>query len=163
MGCNTGRIRRGMTDLTLERGFVSVFAHLCTLCHKKVHISWPTISAMSATTALRQSRYQTVAQTATRPNTSIIPPSALLPEKESWTCSERRTRIGSKHPPSVIHTEGIFIPVTNYTSVPLSLRRLLLNLFRHVDQTKAVEHPINNPINIRHTPDISQSLIPIAA
>ena len=108
---------------------------------------------MSATTALRQSRYQTVAQTATRPNTSIISPSALLPEKESWTCSERGTRIGSKHPPSVVHTEGIFIPVTNYTSVPLSLRRLLLNLFRHVDQTKAVEHPIN----IRHTPDIPYS------
>lgn len=108
---------------------------------------------MSATTALRQSRYQTVAQTETKPNTSIIPPSALLPEKESWTCSERGTRIGSKHPSSVVHTEGVFIPVTNYTSVPLSLRRLLLNLFRHVDQTKAVEHPIN----IRHTYNIQMT------
>ena len=100
---------------------------------------------MSATTALRQSRYQTVAQTAARPNTSIILPSALLPEKESWPCSEQGTRIGSKHPPSVVHTEGIFILVTNYTSVPLSPRRLLLNLFRHVDQTKAVEHPMDHP------------------
>ena len=37
---------------------------------------------------------------------------------------------------------------------PLSLRHLLFNLFRHVNQAKSVEHPID----IRHTPDVSQSL-----
>ena len=38
--------------------------------------------------------------------------------------------------------------------VGLSLRHLLLNLVWHVDQAKSVEQPID----IRHTPDISQSL-----
>ena len=38
--------------------------------------------------------------------------------------------------------------------VGLSLRHLLLNLVWHVDQAKAVEQPID----VRHTPDISQRL-----
>ena len=50
--------------------------------------------------------------------------------------------------------EGSFISVTNYTPVSLSHRHLLLSLVRHVDQAKAVEQPID----IRHTPDISQRL-----
>ena len=49
---------------------------------------------------------------------------------------------------------AVFISITNYTPVPLSLRHLLLNLFWHIDQTKSVEHPID----IRHSPDVSQSL-----
>ena len=36
----------------------------------------------------------------------------------------------------------------------LSLRHLLLNLVQHIDQAKSVEQPID----IRHTPDISQRL-----
>ena len=36
----------------------------------------------------------------------------------------------------------------------LSLRHLLLDLFRHVNQSKSVEHPIN----VGHTPDIPQRL-----
>ena len=56
--------------------------------------------------------------------------------------------------PSVVSTEGSFISVTNYTSTSLLLRHLLLDLVRHINQAKSVEHPID----IRHTPDISQRL-----
>ena len=46
----------------------------------------------------------------------------------------------------------LFLSQTIPTS--LSLRHLLLDLFRHVNQAKSVEYSIN----IRHTSDISQSL-----
>lgn len=51
-------------------------------------------------------------------------------------------------------TEGSFISATNYIPVPLSPRHLLLDLFRHINQAKSVEHSIN----VRHTPDVSQRL-----
>ena len=54
----------------------------------------------------------------------------------------------------MVSTEGSFIFVTNYIPVSLSLRHLLLDLVRHVNQAKSVEHSIN----IRHTSDVSQSL-----
>lgn len=45
---------------------------------------------------------------------------------------------------------GQFISITNYMPVPLSLLHLLLDLFRHVNQAKSIEQPIN----VGHTPDI---------
>ena len=46
----------------------------------------------------------------------------------------------------------LFLSQTILTS--LSLRHLLFNLFRHVNQAKSVEYPIN----VGHTPDIPQRL-----
>jgi len=54
----------------------------------------------------------------------------------------------------VVSTEGSFISITNYTLTPLSLRHLFSDLAWHVNQAKSVEHPIN----VRHSPDVSQNL-----
>ena len=51
-----------------------------------------------------------------------------------------------------IHGGQFFLSQTIPTS--LSLRHLLFNLFRHVNQAKSVEHPIN----VGHTLDIPQRL-----
>ena len=49
---------------------------------------------------------------------------------------------------------GQFLFLSQTIPTSLSLRHLLFNLFRHVNQAKSIEQPID----IRHTPDISQRL-----
>ena len=49
---------------------------------------------------------------------------------------------------------GQFLFLSQTIPTSLSLRHLLFNLFRHVNQAKSVEHPIN----VGHTPDIPQRL-----
>ena len=49
---------------------------------------------------------------------------------------------------------GQFLFLSQTIPTSLSLRHLLFNLFRHVSQAKSVEHPIN----VRHSPDVSQNL-----
>lgn len=51
-----------------------------------------------------------------------------------------------------VSTGGAILFLSQTTS--LSLRHLLFNLFRHVNQAKSVEYPIN----VGHTPDIPQRL-----
>lgn len=49
---------------------------------------------------------------------------------------------------------GQFLFLSQTIPSSLSLRHLLFNLFRHINQAKSVEHPIN----VRHTSDVPQSL-----
>ena len=49
---------------------------------------------------------------------------------------------------------GQFLFLSQTIPTFLSLRHLLFNLFRHVNQAKSVEYPIN----VGHTPDIPQRL-----
>lgn len=49
---------------------------------------------------------------------------------------------------------GQFLFLSQTIPTSLSLRHLLFNLFRHVNQAKSVEQPID----IRHTPDVPQRL-----
>ena len=111
---------------------------------------------MSAITALRRNRCPTVAQTAAKRTIRTGLPSARQPKKRCRIFCGLGMRSRNKPTDCLLWypRRAVFISVTNYTPVSLSHCHLLLDLFRHINQAKSVEHSIN----VRHTPDVSQIL-----